>query len=56
MLQAKSVSQVARDLGIPRSTFYKKHLTQLREVFAANHMDDYMNPRPSCQFALPLRI
>ena len=34
MLQTKSVSQVARELGIPRRTFREKHLTQLREVFS----------------------
>ncbi len=42
MLQAKSVSQVARELGIPRGTFRVKHLRQLREVFAAKGMDDYL--------------
>jgi len=42
MLQTKSVSQVARELGIPRRTFREKHLTQLREVFAAKGMDDYL--------------
>jgi len=42
MLPTKSVSQVARELGIPRRTFREKHLTQLREVFAAKGMDDYL--------------
>ena len=42
MLQTKSVSQVARELGIPRRTFREKHLVQLREVFAAKGMDDYL--------------
>ena len=42
MLQTKSVSQVARELGIPRRTFREKHLAQLREVFAAKGMDDYL--------------
>ena len=42
MLQTKSVSQVARELGIPRRTFREKHLTQLREVFTAKDMDDYL--------------
>ena len=42
MLQTKSVSEVARELGIPRRTFREKHLTQLREVFAAKGMDDYL--------------
>jgi len=42
MLQTKSISQVARELGIPRRTFREKHLTQLREVFAAKGMDDYL--------------
>ena len=34
--------QVARELGIPRRTFREKYLTQLREVFAAKDMDDYL--------------
>ena len=42
MLRTQSVAEVARDLGIPRRTFREKHLAQLREVFAANRMDDYL--------------
>ena len=40
--RTQSVAEVARDLGIPRRTFREKHLAQLREVFAANRMDDYL--------------
>lgn len=42
MLRTASVAEVARELGIPRRTFREKHLAQLREVFAANRMDDYL--------------
>ena len=42
MLRTHSVAEVARDLGIPRRTFRDRHLAQLREVFAANRMDDYL--------------
>jgi len=42
MLRTQSVAEVARELGIPRRTFREKHLAQLREVFAANRMDDYL--------------
>jgi len=42
MLQTKSVSEVARELGIPRRTFREKHLMQLRDVFAAKGMGDYL--------------
>jgi hypothetical protein len=41
LLQTKSVAQVAREQGIPRRTFRDKHLTQLREVFAAKGMKVY---------------
>ncbi len=42
MLRTASVAEVARELGIPRRTFREKHLAQLRQVFAANRMDDYL--------------
>lgn len=42
MLRTQSVAEVARDLGIPRRTFREKHLAQLREVFAASRLDDYL--------------
>lgn len=42
MLRTQSVAEVARDLGIPRRTFREKHLAQLRKVFAAHRMDDYL--------------
>ena len=42
MLRTASVAEVARELGIPRRTFREKHLTQLREAFAANRIDDYL--------------
>lgn len=42
LLMTTSVAEVAREMGIPRRTFREKHLAQLREVFAANRMDDYL--------------
>ena len=42
MLRTQSVAEVARDLGIPRRTFREKHLAQLRDVFAASRLDDYL--------------
>jgi len=42
MLRSHSVAEVVRALGIPRRTFREKHLAQLREVFAASRMDDYL--------------
>jgi len=42
MLRTQSVAEVARELGIPRRTFREKHLAQLRKVFAAARMDDYL--------------
>lgn len=43
MLRTQSVTEVARDLGIPRRTFREKHLAQLREAFATSRLDDYLN-------------
>ena len=43
MLRTQSVAEVARNLGIPRSTFREKHLAQLREAFAAHRIQDYLN-------------
>lgn len=42
MLRTQSVAEVARELGISRRTFREKHLAQLRAVFAASRMDDYL--------------
>lgn len=42
MLMAMRPAQVARELGIPRSTFYETHLAQLRAAFKAKGLDDYM--------------
>jgi len=43
MLRTQSVAEVARSLGIPRSTFRDNYLAQLREAFAASRLDDYLN-------------
>lgn len=42
MLQTRSVSQVARELGIPRRTFREKYMPRLREVLSAHGMDGYL--------------
>jgi RNA polymerase sigma-70 factor (ECF subfamily) len=42
MLRSSSVAEVARALNIPRRTLRDKHLAQLREVFAASRMNDYL--------------
>jgi RNA polymerase sigma-70 factor, ECF subfamily len=41
LLQTLSPAQVARQLGIPRATFYENHLKSLREIFAAKDLDGY---------------
>jgi len=43
MLRTMSVAEVARSLGIPRSTFRDNYLAQLREAFAVSRLDDYLN-------------
>lgn len=42
MLQTKSVSRVARELGVPRRTFRDRHLAQLRELFTEKGLGDYL--------------
>jgi len=42
MLMTQSVAEVACELGIARSTFRDRYLAQLREVFAANRLNDYL--------------
>ncbi len=42
MLRTQSVAEVARELGIPRGTFRDRYLAQIREVFAAKRLDDYL--------------
>lgn len=42
MLMTQSVAEVARELGIPRGTFRDNHLVELRRVFAANRLDEYL--------------
>jgi len=43
LLQCMSVTQAAREMGIPRSTFREKHLAQLREFFKAKGLDQYLS-------------
>lgn len=42
MLRTQSVAEVARELGIPRGTFRDIYLARLREVFAANRLNEYL--------------
>lgn len=42
MLMTQSVTEVACELGIARSTFRDRYLSQLREVFAANRLNEYL--------------
>jgi len=42
MLATMPVAQVARKLGVPRSTFHDTHLTKLREAFEARGLGDYL--------------
>ncbi len=42
MLMTQSVAEVACELGIARSTFRDRYLAQLREVFAANRLNEYL--------------
>jgi len=42
LLQTKSVTQVARELGVPRTTFYSKHLPLLRKAFTAMGLNLYV--------------
>ena len=46
LLQTLPVSHVAHAMGIPQSTFYKYHLSQLREAFTAKGLNLYA-PRAS---------
>ena len=43
MLQTMPVTQVARELGVPRRTFRDKHLVQLHEIFTAKGMNHYLS-------------
>lgn len=43
LLQCMSVTQAAREMGIPRRTFREKHLVQLRELFKTKGLDQYLS-------------
>ena len=43
LLQTMSVSQAAREMGVPRRTFREKHLVQLREAFKAKGLNLYLS-------------
>jgi RNA polymerase sigma-70 factor (ECF subfamily) len=42
MLATMPITQVARKLEVPRSTFYENHLAQLRAAFEAKGLGDYL--------------
>ena len=42
MLTRMSVAEVARELGVPRSTFYDTYLAPLRQAFTASGMGEYV--------------
>ena len=42
MLPTMSIAQVARELGIPYSTFYDSHLARLRKAFEKRGLGDYL--------------
>lgn len=42
MLQTQCVSEVARNLGIPRRTFRDNHLAKLQAIFRAKGLGDYL--------------
>ena len=42
LLMAMPVAQVAREMGVPRSTFYETHLAPLRAAFEARGLQDYL--------------
>ena len=42
LLQSRTVTQAARDLGVPRSTFRDTYLEPLREFFTAKGINFYI--------------
>jgi len=42
MLMAMPITDVARELGVPRSTFYDNHLARIRQAFEAHGLGDYV--------------
>lgn len=43
LLQTQTITQVARELGVPRTTLYDKHLSLLREAFTAKGLNFYVS-------------
>ena len=43
LLQSMSITQAAREMGIPRRTFREKHLAMIREIFKAYGLDLYLS-------------
>ncbi|HHH76584.1 MAG TPA: sigma-70 family RNA polymerase sigma factor [Phycisphaerae bacterium] len=51
LLMTMPAAQVARKIGVSRSTFYKNHLMQLRAAFIEKGLDDYMPEQIFGQFS-----
>ena len=43
LLQTQTVTQTARELGVPRTTFYSKHLRLLRDAFTTTGLNFYVS-------------
>ncbi len=42
LLQAHSVAQAAREMGVPHATFYDNYVKRLREIFAAEGLTEHL--------------
>lgn len=41
-LQTRTVAEIARELGVPRSTLYEKGIARLRKIFEDNGLREYL--------------
>ncbi|MBU0743174.1 sigma-70 family RNA polymerase sigma factor [bacterium] len=42
LLQTRTVAEIARELGVPRSTLYEKGIARLRKIFEDNGLREYL--------------
>ena len=42
IMSGKALETIAAEKNMPISTFYKKHVYQLRKIFSAKNLDDYI--------------
>lgn len=42
-LQTRTVAEIARELGVPRSTLYEKGIARLRKIFEDNGLREYLD-------------